>query len=236
MSKKKIESHMLTEHILEIRYVASGSFLDARGYIADYIRGSGLFPHWNIDANVVNFFDAESGKVEKIGAFAGYKNAGCTIKNPDTKNFFQDKAISYWETLIANKVFKLPDLTRFGARTTTFITSTKSFEEINNEMYTRFFTSEGRNILGGAETDLMYTIELNEEQFRVRVTIGPLHEGEAEKFFSFKTDQFNSAGLFVDVDCYKTDGLTQKTVPKLLRNAMALTWAKVEKITDSLKI
>jgi len=57
MAKPKDEKVMLAEHTLEVRHFASGTFLDVRGYVADYIRQEGAFPHWQIDANVVNFRD-----------------------------------------------------------------------------------------------------------------------------------------------------------------------------------
>jgi hypothetical protein len=48
---------MVAEQILEVRYTPSGSFLDVRGYVADYIRENGFLPHWKIDINVVSFRD-----------------------------------------------------------------------------------------------------------------------------------------------------------------------------------
>jgi len=42
MAKKADEKLMLAEQILEVRYIPSGSFLDVRGYVADYIRDSGF--------------------------------------------------------------------------------------------------------------------------------------------------------------------------------------------------
>ena len=75
MAKNANEKLMLAEQILEVRYVPSGSFLDVRGYVADYIRDSGFLPHWKIDSNVVNFRDKPNG-VQKEGAFAGFRNAG----------------------------------------------------------------------------------------------------------------------------------------------------------------
>ena len=46
---------MVTQHVLEVRHEPSGSFLDVRGYVADYIRNSGHFPHWKIESNIIPF-------------------------------------------------------------------------------------------------------------------------------------------------------------------------------------
>lgn len=44
--KKKFKKMILSEHVPEVRHVASGSFLDVRGFVADYIREKGIFSHW----------------------------------------------------------------------------------------------------------------------------------------------------------------------------------------------
>jgi len=220
---------MLTEHVLEVRYAASGSFLNVHGYIADYIRGAGLFPHWKIDANIVHFFDFPL-EVQKLGAFVAYNRAGYIVKNPDTQNFFQDKAISFWDTLLKNKSFGLPEPERFGARTKIFIVSDKPFEEVNQSIYEQFFTETARKTLGGTETDLSCVIKLEHDLFTLNVMIGPLHKGEAEKFLSFKSDRFASTGLILDIDCFTRSQLKHNAVPQLLKEAMVLTWDKADHI------
>ena len=66
MSDKKRESVIIAEHILEVRHEASGTFLDVRGYVADYIRKEHKFlPHWGIDSNVVNFKDTKKALKKK---------------------------------------------------------------------------------------------------------------------------------------------------------------------------
>jgi hypothetical protein len=92
--KKESEKLIITEHTLEIRHQASGSFLDNRGFVADYIRSHGLFPHWQIDSNIINFRDGPN-KPEKLGAFVGYKSAGFFAFDPDTRNYFEDKACQF---------------------------------------------------------------------------------------------------------------------------------------------
>ena len=86
MPRKQDEKLMLAEQILEVRHAASGSFLDVRGYVADYVRESGFLPHWKIDANVVNFRDKPD-KVQKEGAFAGYRSAVLHIRPGNAQPF-----------------------------------------------------------------------------------------------------------------------------------------------------
>jgi hypothetical protein len=234
MAKKRIEEYMVAEHVLEVRYAASGAFLNVMGYVADYIRDRGLFPYWRIDPNIVNFFDSEPLAIQKTGAFVAYNRSGYVVKDPDTRNFFQDKAVAFWDALLANKHFELPSPTRFGARTKIFLSSRKPFEEINQALCQKFFTDHGRQVLGGKEVDVTYMVQLAEGEFLSNVMVGPLHEREAERFLSFKSDRLSSTGLILDIDYFKNGDLKHKAIPELLRQAMALTWQKTERIADSI--
>ncbi len=235
MGKKTNENLMLTEHILEIRHGASGSFLDVRGYVADYVRENGLFPHWKIDTNVVNFRDMQD-HIKKDGAFAGYKSAGYLAYNPETRNYFSDKAGSFWKKLLDNKHYKIPQITRFGARTKVFIPSTKKFEEINELVFKTFFTQSASDLIGGKEKDVQFIIEIQEGDFAVKICGGPMHAGEAAQHLSFESEEFNSCGFFLDLDFYQTNKLNHAQVQKLLREAMNLTWEKIENIANKLGI
>lgn len=233
MSKVDKNNIMVAQHVLEVRYPASGTFLDVRGYIADYIRSDGFFPHWKIDPTVINFRD-EPDVIKNDGAFVGYKSAGYVGLNPQTRNYFTDKAASFWKLLIKNNHYKIPQLVRFGARTTIFIPSELSFDEINKRMFEHYFTEKSRQLIGGKETDFQFTIELKEDIFVVRLLAGPLHKNEAGQHFQFESDHFMKCGIYLDIDYYKTDDLSMDGVPKLLKQAIDLTWMKAEIIASSM--
>lgn len=233
MVKKEKEKIMLAEHVLEVRHAASGSFLDVRGYVADYVRESGILPHWKIDTNVVNFGDAPN-EIEKEGAFAGFKSAGYMVYNPETRNYFVDKAGTFWRTLIKNQHYKLPEAIRFGTRTKVFLPSTKSFDEINKTIFDTFYTEQAKNIIGGKEQDVQFIFELIESQFNVRLSGGPIHENEVGKYLTFDSEEFKNCGIFLDLDYYKNKDIQNKDVPKLLKEAIELTWLKIENIANSL--
>lgn len=234
MSKRN-DALILSEHVLEVRHAASGSFLDVRGYVADYIRERGVFPHWKIDSNVVNFRD-KSDNVERDGAFAGYKSAGYVAFNPETKNYFQDKANKYWNVLIKNQHYKLPELKRFGARTKSFFPSPKSFEEINSQLYSKLITKDGQELMGGIEQDFQLIVDLFDKNFDIKLRIGPIKHDEAGNYLNFESKQFEKCGLFIDIDVYQTKGLNHSGVPKLLKDAMEITWAKLENIANKVGI
>lgn len=227
-----MNQQMVTEHVLEVRYAAAGSFLNLHGYIADHIRSAGQFPHWKIDANIVHFFDTPL-EVKRCGAFVAYNRAGFIVKDPDTQNFFQDKTTAFWKTLLENNRFRLPEPERFGVRTKIFINSDKPFGDINQSLYQQFFSPIARDAFGGTETDLSYFVKLDDGGFTLNIMVGPLHEGEAEKFLSFKSDRFRSTGMILDIDCFTTSQFTHTGVSGLLKDAMALTWSKADRIAKA---
>jgi len=224
---------MLAEHLLEVRHDASGTFLDVRGYVADFIRQEKFLPHWKIDTNVVNFRD-QSDKIRTEGAFVGYKSAGYVVLNPQTRNFFTDRGSAFWKLLQRNGHYKLPTLTRFGMRTKIFVPSDSSFEAINKTMYEQLFSETARSLIGGSETDLQFTIELKESGFDVRVMGGPIHKDEAVNYLQFEVDDFKKCGLFLDLDYYITTDLQPDAIPKLLHKAVGLMWVKAERIARGL--
>lgn len=231
----KYEKVMLAEQILEVRHIPSGSFLDVRGYVADYVRASRFLPHWKIDPSIVTFRDKPD-EIDKEGAFAGYRSVGYFIHDPETRNLFVDRASLFWRTIQKNQYYKLPDLERFGARTKVFLPSVQSFDEINSAFYRLFYTDTTREIIGGTERDVQFVIVLQEQEFDVRVSGGPIHKGEVGAYLGFESKQFEKTGFFVDLDFYRTTGLKHDDVPKLLRTAVDLTWSKVEGLATAMGI
>ncbi len=232
---KKEEKIMVTEHILEMRHGAVGSFLDVRGFVADYVRNSGFLPHWSIDANIVNFRD-ESNRVEKEGAFAGYKSFGYFTYNPPTKNFFQDRAISFVKLIDKNSDYNIPNIARFGCRSKIFIPYEKDFDLLNGLLNENFISDSLRDIVSHKETDLQIVLEYTDKIFNSRLTIGPMHKDEVKNQLNFESESFSKAGLFLDIDYFKTDNIELANIFPLIKESMILIWEKVDSITKKLKI
>jgi len=226
---KPQEVEIVTEHILEIRHAAVGSFLDVRGFVADYIRGDGFLPHWKIDANVVTFLD-QIDKADKEGAFAGYKSFGYFTYNPPTKNFFQDRAMAFTKLILNNKDYSIPNITRFGCRVKIFFPCEKDFDSLNKTLNENLINNSLREIVSHKETDLQVVIEFNEKGFRSRLTLGPMHKDEIKTQMNFESDYFSKVGLYMDVDYYKTEDIDKSKISIYLKEAMNLIWEKVDKI------
>lgn len=233
--EKDFSNMMLVEHILEVRHYASGKFLDVRGYVADYIRSTELFPHWQIDENTINFRD-DPKQIIRDGAFASYKAAGYVVYNPQTKNYFVDKASSYWKKLTKNQHYNLPDPTRFGARTKVFIPVNKPFDEIHSLVFDTFYNPLTKELVGDTINDIQFTFNLNANDFNIKISGGPVHSNEVAKYMSFNADEFKSEGIYLDLDYSKVTNLDNKDITKFLKSAIESTWQKIDNITSKLGV
>lgn len=235
MSNKNKERMIVTEHVMEVRYQASGRFLDVRGFVADHFKSIDLFPHWQIDNNIVQFRD-DPKTAKKIGAFVGYKSAGIYTFDPDTRNYFEDKAGQFWRTLINNEVFTIPEIQRFGCRTKAFLNSSKSFDEINKSLYLNFFTEDFRKLVGEKEKDLRVVINLISSKFQINITCGPINKNEAKNYFNFKSEHFEDTGIFLDIDVYLDKNIQSTMIPNYVKESTSLAWEKIDSISKSVGI
>jgi len=234
MSKNK-ERIIVTENVLEIRHQASGRFLDVRGYVADHFKSNELFPHWQIDSNVVHFRD-DPKTPKKIGAFAGYKSAGLYTFDPETRNYFEDKAGQFWKALSKNQFYVIPEIKRFGCRTKAFLNCTDTFENINEKLYKKFFSEDFRGLIGEKEKDLQIVINLTIDKFQLKLTCGPIKKNEASNYFNFKSDHFDDTGIFLDIDVFIVGDIQSSKISSLVKEAMTLTWKKIDNISKSIGI
>lgn len=219
----------VAEEVTEIRYKPSGSFLNLTGQIADFIEAEGIFPHWEIDHNSVSFRDNEKSP-KQLSAFISFRNAGYVCFDAPTQNFFVDKATAFWKTLERNKLFRIPEIQRVGVRNRCFVKSEKSFEEIEEKLFSALFASDITKRIGGERKDLQVVFDLIEGDKNIRLTIGPLHSEEARKHFRFDSEHFSSCGLFIDVDIYKQDKSNAKDVTSFIKQASAISWEKISVI------
>ncbi len=226
---------MLAQHILEVRHEPVGAFLDVRGFVADYIKNNNYFPHWKIDSNIINFTD-QSNKIELEGAFAGYKSAGYIVNNPQTRNYFVDKASAYWKGLNKNDYYKITKVIRFGCRTQTFVPTNRSFDQINELLFSTYYTDKVKTLVSGKQTNLQLIFDIIDGQFQVKVSVGPMHEKEVVPFFNFESSYFNKCGLFFDIDVFKTKDVDIASISKLLNEAVRLIWDKIENTANSLEL
>ena len=93
---------MSSDHHLEIRYEPMGSFLNIRGAVADFVKSQGLFQHWLISANRVDFWSVEDRDDDPETAFVSFRNCGYKVHRPATNNFFSERATKFLLRLLAS--------------------------------------------------------------------------------------------------------------------------------------
>lgn len=236
MADTHMQHTFVTEEILEVRYTPRGGFLTQAGYIADYVSDQGLFPHWEIESNMVKFRDV-AGAPKNLHAFVSYKNAGIVAIDSQTANFFQDKAIQYWRTLESNKFFAIPPIQRIGIRHKFFVKIEKSFEDIERLMFEYLCKPAVLQVLDGSRKDLQVVIDAETKLGKLRSVFGPLAKGEAANFFPFKSDHFSSAGIFIDFDLFiENPKQEKKLVDNFVRSACSANWDRVEKILQQMGV
>ncbi len=234
MSKTNKEV-MVVEHIFEARHHASGKFLDVRGLLADYIKGQGLFPHWNIDSNVINFRDTNT-TIKSDGAYVGYSSAGYIVYNPDTKNYFKDKASSFWKNLKANQHYSIPDLVRFGARSKIFIPIDDSFENIHKKVHDVFFQNNVSSIFNGKIDDTQFIFDITDGIYKVKVNGGPVNKNEVGNYMSFQSEEFKKEGIYLDLDYSIVQNIDEKKIKNYLDDSIKKTWVQVDSILEAIGI
>ena len=205
------------------------------GHVADYFYDKDVFKHWNIQTNRVDFRD-DASEMKKFGAFIGFRNAGYLTFNPDTKNLFVDKSISFWKHALDNPHFKIPEITRFGYRAKVFVKSDREFDDVRHRLISHTLSDELRKLAGGELRDLSITLDIKDTDFSSRFQVGPVKKKEARQYFNFDSEEFKSAGVFVDLDIYSTDSITAKGVPELIKKANERLWTKVDSLCIALDL
>ncbi|MDO8953530.1 MAG: hypothetical protein Q7V63_01620 [Gammaproteobacteria bacterium] len=233
MPKNQEKRIFITEHTLELRHAPLGIFIDKKGFIADYIKEQGLFPHWRVQENSISFFDTDKG-IKSKGAVISFKNVVFIIHNPATTNYFQDQAISFWKKVLKQKTYSVPKIQRLGVRTKCYIPSELSFHEIHELMKKQLFNEKLASVVGGNPTDIQVVLDFKEKNFSTRVVLGPLKENEGSQYFSCKSEDFTKAGIFIDTDYYQEGEIVHENVEDLLKKAMNLTWIRLEVILKAI--
>lgn len=223
----------VAEEIFEIRYKPKGAFLGSIGELADYIESEGVFSYWDIDQNIINFRDSVS-EPKQLSGFLSYRNAGYVCFDAPTQNYFSDKTIAFWKAVDKNPYFKIPEIQRIGIRKRCFVKSDKPFEHIEEKVFSSLFQLDISQKIGGKRKDLQIVFELIENDKKIRLIIGPLHEDEAKKHFRFPSEHFNKCGLYIDIDVYIDEKAHAKQPSVLIKDLSDASWKKIDVITNLL--
>ena len=226
----------ITEHVFELQHEVKGKFLDIKGTIADAIREAAIFPDWQIDANLIKFYNGKTIDDKDIEAIISYNLIRFMSYDPSTKNYFEEQLKKFIKTLRSLDVYDIPKINRFGVRTKCFIPSQLTFNDIFKRISQSLNNEYVSKLVGGIPNDTQLSFNTSEHGFTVRVTIGPIKPKEAKNYFSFKSDKLSSSGTYIDIDCFQVQQIENNEINELINKAMKITWQKIENITNVLGV
>lgn len=233
MKTKEHKPDLITENILELQHEATGIFLDIKGRLADNVRQSGMFSDWQIDSNLIKFYNGNPTVVTKnMDAIVGYNLVRFNTYNPSTENYFEDNALKYIKLLQQKDMYQIPTIKRFGARTKCFVPSKLEFTEINSTLFSKFYKDNVCSLFTGRQEDFQAIIQTKEKDIQIKICLGAVKKDEVKRYFNFKSDKFNEAGLYIDIDCFQLKPFEIKDIKSLLENVMEITWKQIHKLLE----
>ncbi len=228
MKKKDIK--VLSEHIFELRYKVLAQILDIRGILAENMRELMNFVHWRITENRIELRDSD--EQNKESGFISYKNCGYVILRPDTRNFFQDKAIKFLKNLLSIDGFILNPITRIGVRSTFIIPYEGSFDSLCKIIYEKFYVDKNINQLFNAEiVDVGASLNFKSKIGFYNTTTGPMKKDQMKQFLK-KHDDLPEISLFFDIDYFKNDlgKINENEIYNLIKRYSTRSWEIMDNI------
>lgn len=233
------ESMIISDHILELRYEPMGSFLGIRGEVADTVKRDGQFKHWSITSNRVDFWNEDNREDDPETGFVSFRNCGSQLHNPQTRNYFPDRAGKFLRTLDEKAQIKISGITRLGVRAEWFCGSTQTFDQIRDQFYKSFYGSLDRQVFNGDVEDVGAVLNFRRGSLYFNVSSGPMLKDQAMTLIRMiKHEEFPPQGLFLDVDCFLKD-LGDKEVGRLVHEIRELhdeCWVRFDKLRQFLGI
>ncbi len=197
-----------SDHLLEIRYRPMGAFLNIRGEIADFFCAQGLFLHWRISDNRVDFWNMEDSQDDPEKAYVSFRNCGYERHNPDSHSYFADRAAKFVSVLDDFPEFNYPPVKRLGIRARFYRpVENLDFEELRTRYFTKFIKDPATNVFGGKLEDVGVNLNFREKETFFNIVSGPMKKEQFVKDFSRLADKddVGQIGIFFDIDLFKVD-------------------------------
>lgn len=215
-----MEQKLCSEHDVEVRYEPMGAFVNLRGIIADFIKTEGLFRHWNIGQNRVDFWDSDDRDSEPETAFVSYRNCGYRVHNPATQNYCADRATKFLAKLDDHEEYEYPNLVRLGVRAR-FYQSIENlgWEQLLDQFAGKAFYSSFLGVFDGTTDDVGAVLNFQQGDVHIHTNSGPMKKEQFVAEFSrlSKDEAIAPVGLFLDVDVFMED-LGKLPTKKLVSN------------------
>jgi len=228
----QVQSQMLSDFVLEIRYHAIGRFLDRQGSWADDISGALKLPIWTLNREILEAHSDTLG--EK--AFVGLKRSGFHCIDAAAQNYFIDRGSKLLHAIFSLDSFpSILQVERIGVRSRFFYGFDGDFAELRTRYCQRFLvlSQAATDAISGEFVDIGGHLDFKDSDGNFNTMSGPMRAEQAREILQRPRDSsIPEVGLFYDIDYWK-QSLGEQHMDQLLtflsRTATA-AWERAERI------
>jgi len=193
--------HVISRHVVEIRFKPDGRLLDRRGQIGEVlVDGDNIFETWAI----ANRIDLTSKDNSHIRAFFSHRNLGLTSFHPNDIEFFKEQTGKFIRSAW-NELNNRP-IHRVGIRST-FLIEIEDFDEAVKGYIRKFLNLDDDDLkqIGGQLVDVGFPLHFSDGDNRFNVSTGPMKARQAQQYISeISADNFPDVSLYLDFDYFST--------------------------------
>ena len=203
-----MEQKLFSDHVVEVRYEPTGAFLNLRGVIADFVKTEGLFRHWRITENRVDFWNSDDSDTDPETAFVSFRNCGYKVHNPATRNYVTDRAAKFLAKLENQRDYEYPPVMRLGVRARFYQSiDNLDWEQLRDLFATKVFSSSFVGLFGGTTDDVGAILNFQQGNMHIHTNSGPMKKEQFVTQFSplSKEEAMAAMGLFLDIDVFMED-------------------------------
>ncbi len=234
MTEKAKSDSTLCEQILEVRYKPNSKVLDHRGTWAQEMAQAMTMEHWGITENRIDVFN----EGRKRTGFVGFRNAGYTVKDAPTKNFFPEQALKLLKVMFNLPAFDQQlHVLRIGVRSRFCTSFPNAFEDLLKRYCQRYFllTDRAKAALNSSAkiVDVGISIYFEDDHGDFNTNSGPMRKEQVEHFFP-EQDVSMDVGLYFDIDYWKQPNqpMGNRSISSLVSTYAELAWDRHEKIIE----
>lgn len=207
MLNNKNTSKIVSEDVVEIRYIPNPRMLDYRGTWAKKLIGELQLKYWVISEHRIDLYDDENVAKATINAFASHRNAGLVMRNVNNPETAAETSAKLVRTLFEDKAFgNQVTIERLGVRSRAGLSFAGPFEDLLKLYSSRFLrvTDSAKQLFASLNMsikDIGGPLDFAVSNGEIQTNSGPMVKEQLANFFSFQPkEKLPEVALFVDLD------------------------------------
>ena len=188
----------ISEHVVEVRYEPTSTFIDRRGETAARLLQEFGLPHWEINENRTDVFHNETG--ERV--FVSFNNCGYSVRDSNPPDHFSDRAGKLVRLVGSEDILGDPlDVHRIGVRSRFLVPFEGSFGDLMKRYEERYAVLRAEALSDAHLTDIGVTLDLEDGVGKFKTQTGPMQlEAQMRFFMNNREAKYPTAGLYFEVD------------------------------------